>query len=436
MSGSDRDLQKILPGTRISRERSNLERTKPRVCRIDYPKGEALGTGFLVGPNLVLTCFHVADEIKDPRHAVLRFDYNVNYDGILKSKAYTLVDNHWCVATSPLPKDDLKSGSISEPTLQELDYALLLLSSNPAYDQVAGSVDAPVFRGWIDPPGSRSEFRKNTPLHVIQHPIGAPLEWPFDRKGLLSVLSNRSRLRHRVWTLPGSSGSPCFDDAWTWVAMHQGSGPDEKPTYNVAIPSWEIVADLSSKGLNLTRFVDQPWPVVISKPERIDFRGRGDPGEGDWKSDALMITLQPLAVSVGSNAGRDVKLVRSSLSLPQFELGRNFCWGWKVALNEAGLGFLGHIDDVHTCLINPGGVFSHEIMYRPINEQMHISWKAFVDTMGNFVDTKLTIDVKHEFDEGVLELRYEIATAEILSCLSIGFKNVLHFPRFIQPSVL
>lgn len=438
MADSPKRLQTILPGTNITPEVPQVDRMKRRVCRIECPRGVARGTGFLIGPDLVLTNFHVKKAIGEPRAAVFRFDYETtDQHTIDATPEYTLANSHWCLAESPYSELDLKSDSSAEPGLDTLDYSLLKLSSKPAYDQIGGTVSLPVFRGWVDPPTKKYEFRENESLAILHHPIGAPLAHAREGASVISVTTNGSRVRHRTWTLPGSSGSPCFNESWTWVALHQSGDPAfVHPSYNQAIPSWSIVADLAAKNVSLGPYEDESWGVTIERPVKIDFRGRGDPGEGNWKADALMISLEPMCILVDIRAKRAVRLKRSTIRLPQFPYGRTFRWGWIVKLNEGGRGFLGHVDDVHQTTLEPGVAFSREVMYRPLNEENFITWSDFVDTLMNFTETKLRVEVRYEFDNGNLDISYEIATSEILMCLKIGFGNERKFPKFIQPKTL
>ena len=55
--------------------------TAQAVGRIELPKGRAHGTGFLVGPDLMLTNYHVFKNKEMLASAVVRFDYHANADG-------------------------------------------------------------------------------------------------------------------------------------------------------------------------------------------------------------------------------------------------------------------------------------------------------------------------------------------------------------------
>lgn len=107
-----------------------------QVCRIDYPtaNGSTFGTGFLVGPDLLLTARHVVGKAiaaKLPGSAITcRFDYKRLPNGTkLAGTIYHPVGDGWLVADRPHARSD-ETGS-GEPRADELDYALIRLDGAP-----------------------------------------------------------------------------------------------------------------------------------------------------------------------------------------------------------------------------------------------------------------------------------------------------------------
>jgi hypothetical protein len=84
------------------------------------------------------------------------------------------------------------------------------------------------------------------PLLILQHPKKPdqylqtvdlhPLRFAFDV--VTEVNENSSRVRYKVNSEPGSSGSPCFDPDWNLVALHHSGDPREivPAEYNEGIP--------------------------------------------------------------------------------------------------------------------------------------------------------------------------------------------------------
>ena len=184
------------------RERMSL--CEVAVCRVEVPDG-SLGTGFLVGPDLVMTNHHVIKEVSANaallEGVVLRFDYKTGPDGaeLRPSQTYRLAAN-WLEDSS---------------CINELDYALIRTKGTPGQDPVGGQKGAPQ-RGWLRPVAH--EFRPEELILILQHPAEAPLK--FAAGSLQSVIAEGKRVTYTANTLPGSSGSPCFTAGWDLVALH------------------------------------------------------------------------------------------------------------------------------------------------------------------------------------------------------------------------
>lgn len=214
-----------------------LARREGQVCLIEYPEGDAVGTGFLVGADRVLTNAHVIREFQNERDAtsevVLRFDHRVLKDGrtVQDGTAHKLSPERWLLAFSPEDK---------------LDYALLELASSPGEDELGSGKDVES-RGFIKP--SSKKLPAGTPIFILQHPGGQPLRLAFDTEGVIGFSEDGSLIWYGTSTEAGSSGSPCFDPEFKLVALHHG-GVAGSPS-NEGISIVKIVADLKAKGITL-----------------------------------------------------------------------------------------------------------------------------------------------------------------------------------------
>jgi hypothetical protein len=186
------------------------------VCRIEFPEGSGQGTGFLLGPSLVITNYHVVQDLLGDsdlrKKTALRFDYRIlaGRSQPEPGQAYHL-HSDWCVASSP--KD-------------ALDFALLRVIGTPGRDPVGGQRDAPA-RGYLKPVSY--DFAPEEPILIFGHPqLGGPGSNTEPRKytmGFLTALPNHSkRITYNTNTEPGSSGSPCFNAKWDLVALHAQAG--------------------------------------------------------------------------------------------------------------------------------------------------------------------------------------------------------------------
>lgn len=180
----------------------------------------ALGTAFLVGPDLVMTNWHVATELSN-RDARVCFDCALDAAGKPKASRPVKLAAEWRVAHSEIT---------------ELDFALVRLAEPAGQDAVDGRA-----RSWLVP--SKRGVGEREPFLVLQHPQGEPL-----KLGVGSVTSvtgaTRPRVTYTTNTSGGSSGSPCFTLGLEVVALHQKAG-------NSGIPLAPILDALAAKGIAL-----------------------------------------------------------------------------------------------------------------------------------------------------------------------------------------
>lgn len=211
-----------------------------RVCRVEIGAKDAgprqpLATGFLVGPDLLLTNQHVIALVLEgdlqADRFVLGFD-RVELDGTeTAGPTYGLNTpsqrDQWLLAMSEV-----------------LDYALLRLDAPAGHRPIVGSTNDPAAaqRGWLSlsEKGSQ-ELAEEAPLLIFQHPDGMPLR--LDLRMVGAVLA--TRVTYTTNTMPGSSGSPCFDRQLRLSALHRGAAG----SLNEGIPVSAILADLAQKGL-------------------------------------------------------------------------------------------------------------------------------------------------------------------------------------------
>ncbi len=239
--------------------RRRLGEIEGRVCRIEFPEKTAQGTGFLVGPNVALTNYHVVRKIQQgeisPSQVVFRFDYKVLDDGVAvhAGTTYRLAAN-WLVDWSPYSARDTEVTPSADPRPDELDYAILRVEGTPGEDPVGGAtVPNPTPRKWIEVPAEAYDFAAQPGLYIVQHPEGKPMQVALDSGAVLGLNGNATRVRYTTTTEPGSSGSPCFGPDWQWVALHHSGDPKYwalglKPQYNEGIPLPAIRRLLSERG--------------------------------------------------------------------------------------------------------------------------------------------------------------------------------------------
>jgi Trypsin-like peptidase domain len=262
LSSSPRNLERIImpdvPFSDVGAWRARLGELEGQVCRVEIPAGlQAVGTGFLVAPDLCLTNYHVIrpliDKLAEPVSARLRFDYRRADDGTVVSEGtcYSPEDD-WLAASRPPSRADTDpAGGL--PGRDELDFAVFRVAGEPS-EAPAGRADklpdSPA-HGWIRSAGSAPE--PGHPLSVLQHPDGAPLKIAFGQSAGLNA--NATRLRHAVG---GSSGSPCLNAQLELVGLHHAGDPNfdvgHQPDHNAAIPIQAITDYLADQGGGIQLF--------------------------------------------------------------------------------------------------------------------------------------------------------------------------------------
>ena len=268
---SPRELEKLVKRTSVPFPvavwRERLARREVCVCRVEVPttSGASFGTGFLVGPDLVLTNHHVVapaieagftDKLNSsPSDIVLRFDYKEFVDKTpLNPGIEVVLAADWLVDSSPHSAADLeRPRRTMTPGVDELDYALLRLAEPVGSQAIPlghGTDPGARNRGWIELPEHPWPFATESTLFIVQHPNGSPMALAMDFEAKMELNANATRVIYQTGTEPGSSGSPCFNQHWDLVALHHAGDPLYPEMYpgsfNEGVPIHRIVERLRS----------------------------------------------------------------------------------------------------------------------------------------------------------------------------------------------
>lgn len=271
-------------------------------CAIESPKG-SFGTGVLIGPDKVLTNFHVVQRLLGDaeryRDAFCRFDFNAESgDGTDAGELRVDFAPDWNVVLSPFSERD-KSGAETGFEPDRLDFAIVKLARSIGLQPL----EAGAIRGWLTlPVALERPLEAGMGLQILQHPVerpilGAryramPLKWSSGR--ILGLLDSDLRLRHDAMTFKGSSGAACYDMNHNLIALHHAGDPDADMDYrgkwNQAIPISAIVRHLQAIGRGDLVGVAPP-PTAAAPPSRAAREARVARGlaEGRLQAAALLM---------------------------------------------------------------------------------------------------------------------------------------------------
>ncbi|HMO03709.1 MAG TPA: trypsin-like peptidase domain-containing protein [Kiritimatiellia bacterium] len=173
--------------------RVGLERSRA-VCRITTPFN--LGTGFLLPGGLMFTNHHVLPTPELTAKSFVEFNVEEDLHGNLTQPVRYEID------------------ASTHRANQALDYCIVRLVEHAAKPQLTswGSLDLELIKA----------PKVGEHVTIIQHPAGGPKQIALTANQVVNI--HEHRLQYATDTMPGSSGSPVFNDAWKVVALHHKGG--------------------------------------------------------------------------------------------------------------------------------------------------------------------------------------------------------------------
>lgn len=245
-----------------------ISKNKRCICRIQVSHNGKVGygTGFLVGPDLLMSNYHVFERVikgDAPAGSVTcKFDYEINTQSKVINPGINigLADTDPILACSEYGEYDTDPPAdidgVDWPA-DKLDYALVKLEREIGSEAFGPSAEDVVLsgkqeaRGWITAPQQSADLSNGKHMFIFQHPNKKPLKIAIGLSKVQGCDKNGVRVRYLINTEGGSSGSPCFDHKFNWSAIHNMGDPDWHNPYNQGIPASKIVADLNQKGFTL-----------------------------------------------------------------------------------------------------------------------------------------------------------------------------------------
>ncbi|OEO29796.1 hypothetical protein VW23_001755 [Devosia insulae DS-56] len=228
---------------------TKLAMLRRRVCRIEHVSRPSdrpgFGTGWLIGPDLLITNYHVIRSFKpaagngtDVSGITCRFD--VAEPPTTGNGRECKFAADWLVDASPPGSAERNEGTAA-PTEGELDYAVIRLAERVGDDEV----EPGMARGQVDIVAHGAAPSQDDVLLIVQHPEGLPQRFAFGNSKN-SLKPEDLRLRHTANTLKGSSGSPVVNIDLAIVALHQAGGDG---TGNQCVPIERVAQRLVKNGV-------------------------------------------------------------------------------------------------------------------------------------------------------------------------------------------
>ena len=180
-------------------------RAADAVCRIKLPVegGEAYGTGFLIGPRLLITNNHVLSSPAEAAQAEAEFNYEHDIDGVMRRAVQYNLDPGQLFYTST-----------------ELDITLVAVAPMSDYG-------VPIERyGWLPLLPLSGKSVDGEWISIIQHPNGTAKQIAIHASQIIKLDPAKvpgvteNFIHYTTDTEPGSSGSPVLNDQWQVVAIH------------------------------------------------------------------------------------------------------------------------------------------------------------------------------------------------------------------------
>ena len=218
----------------ISYLAAGLQAANP-VCRIEIRDriGKVLGhaTGFLVSPSLLLTNNHVLENYNTAQFSVAQFNYEIDLD--LKErpmKSFRFTPERFFITDQKLDFTLVAIEEVSSDGTKISDFGFLPLLSQTGKGLVGECVS------------------------IIQHPLGAPKAVAIRENQIMDVFDDY--MHYTTDTMPGSSGSPVYNDEWIVISLHHAGVPDPKNRTefiaNEGIRISSIIRFVVEQGANLS----------------------------------------------------------------------------------------------------------------------------------------------------------------------------------------
>ena len=226
----------------------------------------AHGTGFLVGPGLLLTNEHVLPSAAVAEGCAVEMDYEHNFFGKPKQVQRFALEPPRFFLNDP-----------------DLDFALVAVAPRSE-----GGVAVEDF-GWLPLDGQQGKITvlPEDTINIVQHPLGREKEIVIRDNRILDLRTgDRSGddqmgpfIHYKADTEKGSSGSPVLNDQWEVVALHHSGVPKLDPEGKILTKDgqrwdrrthpFEAIAWVGNEGVRVSSLVAFIEKAKVGRTERV-----------------------------------------------------------------------------------------------------------------------------------------------------------------------
>ncbi len=167
------------------------------VAHITIP-GKGVATGFMIAPDVLMTNNHVFTSADDAKDAIVRFNYQIDLSGNF------------------LQPDEYIADPSYFHTNANLDYSVVKVKGAPGLKW--GYIKLPI----------DDAVKVQDDVFIIQHPGGEHKQIALSDNVVAYV--DETLVQYLTDTLPGSSGSPVFNDSMRLIAIHHSGGWIPEPS--------------------------------------------------------------------------------------------------------------------------------------------------------------------------------------------------------------
>lgn len=318
------------------------------------------GTGFLVGPQVLLTNQHVLADAESASGSVVQFDYWERRGGQVLPTPVALQPERLFI------------------TDETLDFTLVATATTA----VDGSTSTD--RGWIPLLGPSGKALVGERVNIIQHPGGQPEQIAIHDNTVVDVLDDF--LHYETDTDRGSSGSPVFNNDWDLAALHHSGVPAKDDAGNILLTTGAIWNGNPATE-PLIRWIANEGARISAIVDRLRLRLAG--GQLDGDPALLRSVLTAVETTEGVSLTEDSGTA-PTITGPRITAGKA-TWEVVVSVDLAGL------DRPVTGPTPPGDLTDREYYDEASDRDAAAAYYANIDAEGTDLFTSLStlVDTTH-----------------------------------------